>query len=188
MQMNPKLRILKEEDHSALYHLILNNKNRLVSYFPNTVKENDSLENSRIFLKQCIERLLVKEQYLYGLFNEDHLIGYINVKNIDWKNQKCELSYFIDKSFEGKGLISHQVAVALNFCFVELKLVKVYLRIAKENIGSIRIAEKNGFEKEGVLRKEFRIETGELIDVLYYGKLNDQFSPDNKSHYNDEIK
>jgi len=52
-----------------------------------------------------------------------------------------------------------------------MEFKKVFLRIAPFNLGSIRIAEKNDFKLEGRMRKEFRIETGETVDVLYYGKL-----------------
>jgi RimJ/RimL family protein N-acetyltransferase len=47
----------------------------------------------------------------------------------------------------------------------------VYARIAPDNPASIRVAEKCGFQHEGLLRKEYRAGNGELMDVLYYGIL-----------------
>ncbi|MCL5028997.1 MAG: GNAT family N-acetyltransferase [Bacteroidetes bacterium] len=49
---------------------------------------------------------------------------------------------------------------------------KVFLRIAEDNISSRRVAEKNGFIVEGILRQDFNISEGERIDVIYYGLLN----------------
>ena len=75
------------------------------------------------------------------------------------------------KNFEGKGIVSRGIEALTNYCFEEMKLKKLFLRVDPDNIGSRRIAEKNGFELEGRLKREFRIETGELVDVLYFGKL-----------------
>ena len=109
--------------------------------------------------------------YPFGLFHEGELMAVVLVKNIDWRIPKCELGYFIDQSKEGKGIMTVLVNNTLAYCFDELKMEKVFLRISLENMASIKIAEKTGFEKEGLLRKEFKTETGELIDVLYYGKV-----------------
>ena len=94
------------------------------------------------------------------------------IKNIDWRIPKCELGYFIDKSFEGKGIMSKVIDDTISYCFNDLKMEKIFLKIGPENIGSKRIAERKGFVLEGVLRKEFRLETNELVDVEYYGKFN----------------
>ena len=166
------LRLIEERDYIQFFELIDHNRDRLKRYFPNTVKAVSTIDDAKKHLKDSIAKRLRRENYLFGLYNSEKLIGYINVKNIVWTIPKCELGYFIDEASQGKGLMTKYIGEVLRFCFDDLKIVKVYLRIAKENIGSIRIAEKNGFKKEGILRKEFRIETGELIDVEYYGKVN----------------
>ncbi len=59
----------------------------------------------------------------------------------------------------------------IDFCFVELKLGKIFVRTGIENGSSHRLVEKKGFALEGVLRNDFRIETNELVDVAYYGLI-----------------
>jgi len=166
-----QLRLIEVADYIKLFKLIDKNRDRLKRYFPNTLKEIQTIDDAKSHLEENRDQQLSREKYLFGLFHFEELIGYINVKNIDWTIPKCELGYFIDEAHQGKGLMTKHIGETLRFCFDELKMVKVYLRIAKENVGSIRIAEKHGFEREGVLRKDFRIETGELIDVEYYGKV-----------------
>jgi RimJ/RimL family protein N-acetyltransferase len=46
---------------------------------------------------------------------------------------------------------------------------KLYLRSLQANIASQKVAEKTGFIKEGVLRKEFKSGNNQLEDVIYYG-------------------
>lgn len=169
--MNYKQKIIEEDEYQKLFELINSNKERLKRYFPNTIKEISTEEKAKSHLQETKVKQLKREKFLFGIYSANSLIGYINVKNIDWEIPKCELGYFIDKSYEGKGIMTQQISEALKYCFENLEMKKVFLRIGTENTGSIILAEKNGFEKEGILRKEFRIETGELIDVVYYGKI-----------------
>ena len=103
------------------------------------------------------------------------MIGIVNIKNIDWHVRLCELGYFLDEDFEGKGIMTEVLDKTIDYCFKELTMNKLFLRIGGENIGSQRLAEKKGFKLEGTLRKEYRIETGQLIDVEYYDKLKNAY-------------
>lgn len=163
------------DHYQQLHTIVLNNRVRLSTYFPNTIEEIKSLSAAKLYLENSDANRSLKKQYLFGIFHLDILIGYINVKNIDCKVSKCELGYFIDQTYEGQGIMKANIRNALNYCFEDLEFEKVYLRIAQENVGSIIIAEKNGFELEGTLRNEFKVQSGQLIDVLYYGLLRRDF-------------
>jgi RimJ/RimL family protein N-acetyltransferase len=39
------------------------------------------------------------------------------------------------------------------------------------NVPAIRVAEGAGFEREGLIRRDYKTATGELVDLLYFGKL-----------------
>lgn len=168
---NYRIKLVETSESAAFYNLISSNALELKLYFPNTVKENQTQQDAEVHLVASHEKMQNKEKYLFGLYKKEVLIGYVNVKNFDWEVPKCELGYFIDKAHSGQGLATRMVGEVTDYCFRELKLIKVFLRIAKENVASIKIAEKNGFIHEGSLRSEFRLESGELIDVEYYGKL-----------------
>ncbi|MFL5753698.1 MAG: GNAT family N-acetyltransferase [Bacteroidia bacterium] len=58
---------------------------------------------------------------------------------------------------------------SLAFCFDELSMQKVFLRTAPGNISSLCLAQKFGFEKEGLLKKEFRTSDDQLVDLLCLG-------------------
>lgn len=60
---------------------------------------------------------------------------------------------------------------AIDNAFSNLNLNKVYCRVATDNTASNKVAIKNGFQLEGVLKQEFRIHDGSLIDLNYYGRL-----------------
>ena len=168
----PEFRFILPEDYKAFNKLINTNRERLKRYFPITVSKTNSLDDVKSYLTVLSQQLEKKQRYPFGLFHDSELMGVVLVKDIDWRIPKCELAYYIDKGHEGKGITTVLVENTISYCFEELKMKKIFLRISPDNIASKKIAEKTGFTKEGVLRKEFRVYTGELVDVEYYGKLD----------------
>jgi len=166
------LKIIEVKEFEDYFNLITRNKNRLSDYFPKTLKAVSDLKHAKIHLTNLIHQHKNKEIYPFGIYVNEILVGWISLKNVDWKIKKGELGYYIDTSFEGKGITSLAVQEITNFAFQTVVLDKVFLRTAPANIASQRIAIKNGFQKEGILRKEFKLQNGELIDTIYFGKLN----------------
>ncbi len=105
------------------------------------------------------------------LKSASHIIGSIILKNIDWSVPKAELAYFIDGEYEGKGFTSYAVKWLTEYAFSDLKMEKLYIKLNPENEGSKKVAIKNGFEKEGYFKREFRTGQGVLTDVERYGLL-----------------
>ncbi|GED57883.1 GNAT family N-acetyltransferase [Brevibacillus formosus] len=71
------------------------------------------------------------------------------------------IGYWIDKSFWGKGIATN----ALSLFLEELRIRPVYARVAHDNIASIRVLEKNGFQPFGVDRA-FSEVRGEEVEEL----------------------
>lgn len=166
-----ELKLLEIGDAKALYELVARNKERLLRYFPITIRNNETRIATRKYLRHLKERIKKKDLYTLGIYSSKGLIGVFYIKNIDWNSLKCELGYFIDKNDEGKGIMTKAFDQIIHFCFDHLELEKIYVRTSVDNVGSRRLVEKKGFALEGVLRNDFRIETNDLVDVAYYGIL-----------------
>ncbi len=100
----------------------------------------------------------------------------ICVKTIDYRILKCELGYFAAEDYQGKGVTSKMVSDALDFCFNELKMNKVFICTSEINLASQRIALKHNFKQEGILRDEFRNGDGELQNTVYFGLLKSEYN------------
>ncbi|GLR16761.1 GNAT family N-acetyltransferase [Portibacter lacus] len=165
-------------DFIEFHQLFDRNRDRLKRYFPNTVAANETLEDSLAHLIEADEQRRKKEKYLFGVFDSKHIIAYVNVKNIEWDLKKCEIGYFIDQAYEGKGIMTEQIRTAVRFCFDDLGMNKVFLRIAEENIGSKKVAQKLGFVQEGMKKNGFRVGTGEMVNVEFHiilKKINQEY-------------
>lgn len=72
-------------------------------------------------------------------------VGYKDENNQD----DFEIGYNIMKKYWGKGLVTEAMKEVISFAFNELKLSKLYVCHAKDNIGSQRVVEKLGFTYVG---------------------------------------
>ena len=72
-----------------------------------------------------------------------------------------EVAYFLDPAFWGQGLASELVAASLEYAFDELALPEVSAFARPDNLASIRVLSKAGFERlefvAGLERDLFRI-------------------------------
>ena len=170
---NWKLEKIQNIRYDEFFELIENNRSRIQKTFPVTVSNFLDLKTTNEFIIKNIQIEKEKTGYYFYVrsIETNNLIGYIGIKKIDYHISKCELFYFIDKEFEGKGIISKAVSEIINLCFNELKMNKIFICTSKVNFASQQIALKNDFVLEGTLREEFKSFEGELEDINYYGLL-----------------
>lgn len=163
--------------HSEFYELIDKNRNHIGHTFPVTLANSDSPENAENFISVSKDREKNSEGYYFYArdIKTNNLIGYLCVKTIDYRISKCELGYFIDKDYQGKGITSKMVSDALEFCFKELMMNKVFICTSEVNLASQRIALKHNFKQEGILRDEFRNGDGTLQNSVYFGLLKSEY-------------
>lgn len=167
------IRLIESEDYKELFALIERNRIRLTNFFPTTTHTVLDLETAWKFTEQKIKQAAKKEQYYFVITLQvtGKMIGCIILKNIDWSVPKGEFAYFIDGAFEGKGITSNAVKWLTDYSFSQLGMQKLYIKINPENWGSKKVALKNGFELEGLLKREFRTGLGKLTDVERFGLL-----------------
>lgn len=63
--------------------------------------------------------------------------------------------------------MSEVLKAMVNFAFDELKLVRIEAKVNPQNAASIHLLERNGFEKEGLLRKYEKTSKG-FNDLYLY--------------------
>lgn len=170
---NYEIRPLTKDDLLPYYDLVDRNRTRLADFFAGTVTRTKTLEDTKNFLEEIEGRKLLKAYLPYIILERTSgmFIGYLDLKNIDWNIPKCEVGCYVDESVAGKGIASRAFAVFCDFCFNEFLFEKLFLRTHESNIAAIKLAEKNGFLKEGLIRCDYKTTDGKLVDLLYYGKL-----------------
>lgn len=167
------IRLLSNSDLHPFFNLIEENRNRLEAFFSGTVSRTRTFEDTKVYLDEIINKSENKTYLPFVIVDNttNLFVGFLDIKNIDWNIPKGELGCFIDKKYEGKGLSTKAFSLFTNNCFTEYGFNKLFLRTHKTNESARRLAETCGFEVEGTLRRDYKTTEGELVDLLYYGKL-----------------
>lgn len=171
------IRLVSLDDLPAYFLLIDQNRERLETFFAGTTAITGTIQETETHLKDIVSKNKENNYFSFVVIDEStgNLVASIQVKNVDWSVPKAELGYYIDKKYEGKGIITKALSRIIDFCFKELKLEKLYIRTHQENISSRKVAERNGFIPEGTIRKDYKTTEGRLVDLLYYGLVKDEW-------------
>lgn len=98
------------------------------------------------------------------------MVGFVSAFQFEWRTPKCEISWMVSSKFARHGIAAYCSKRLIQYLQLQ-GLQKTICRISPENAASIGLAEKLGFVREGLHRRDFRDGNDNLLDVLYFGKL-----------------
>ena len=102
------------------------------------------------------------------------LIGSCQLHSIHPVHRTAELQIRIGEGAErGAGRGSEAVVLLLNFGFRDLNLNRIFLHVFANNEPALRMYEKVGFTREGVLRRAAYID-GSYVDIVVMGILREE--------------
>lgn len=167
---------LKPIDVNQLYLFLFDNAERLKLYFPVTLEMNDSLDKTAAYISIKNKEIEEKTNFTFAIRdkNNQQIAGLIIIKKIDWDNKQGEFAYCIGSEFEGKGMTSFAVKEMTNFAFEELDLKTLQIIAHKTNLGSVKVAENNGFVWQKTLQNEFTPTNGTPLDMELYELYNEK--------------
>ena len=98
--------------------------------------------------------------YSFFLFDNksDHLVGGISLSNIRrGAAQTGTIGYWMGKPYAGQGIMFDALQCVIPYAFNTLRLHRLEAACIPGNKRSVRLLEKAGFEREGLLRSYLRI-------------------------------
>jgi len=107
---------------------------------------------------------------------DGQLAGTCTLADIDLANRRAELGFALGRAFWGRGYVAAALPALLKFAFGGLRLHRVFADTDPRNIRSIRVLERLGFLREGVLRGHYLVQ-GEPQDAVVYGLLQSEWNP-----------
>ena len=120
------------------------------------------------------DKIFNNQQQIYlaiCLVQSNEMIGYTSITEIDFRNRKAHWSgIIINNNFAGQGYGTETGRLILKFAFEELNMNRIYGYIIESNHPSLRVFEKNGFFKEGLIRgfvfKKNEYHNAYLVSIL----------------------
>ena len=98
----------------------------------------------------------------------------LNVHKEPVNAHKASIGYVLASEYWNRGYATESCNALCEFAFKGLQLHKVYSKVAPDNQASIKVLEKLGFRREGLLRHD-AIVRGEWRNYLLYAILADEW-------------
>ncbi len=162
-------------DYAAWAELRALSRDHLTPWEPQWTRDELSRDAFRRRVRHYQRELREDLGYAFFLFRDldDRLFGGITLSNVRrGVTQAAAVGYWIGKPFAGRGLMTKAVSGVVRFAFEELKLHRLEAACMPSNAASIRVLEKNGFQREGLARRYLKI-NGVWQDHLLYATLAD---------------
>jgi ribosomal-protein-serine acetyltransferase len=148
----------------------------LVRWLP-WARPNHTRQDTRLYLRGA--RLARSKRRAFEFLVEDiqsgAVLGITSLHRIDWARRCAGLGYWIRRSAWGKGAATEATDAVIEYAFHDLALNRLEVHVAPENLASLRVAEKLGFQREGIAR-EAELINGQYSDHVQYSLLRSDLS------------
>ena len=96
-------------------------------------------------------------------------LGYVPGNDVE--RYSAEVGYWLGEACWGRGVVTEALTLFTAHAFKELGLLRLFALPFADNLASIRVLEKAGFEREGILRSS-SVKYGKPRDQAIYAKVN----------------
>jgi RimJ/RimL family protein N-acetyltransferase len=161
-----KVRSWRKDDLQALLRHANNAKiaANLRDQFPHPYTRRDGidfLEFARSQEPQCAFAIELGDEAVGG-------VGFLVGRDI--ARMSAEMGYWLSEDFWGRGIATRAVTAMSEWAFDNYKLTRVFAMAFAHNAGSIRVLEKSGFVREGVMQRS-AIKNGVILDQILFAKV-----------------
>lgn len=139
---------LNKKHAGRLFELTELNRDYLKIWLPwldSVSKVDDTLE----FIHSTLEQ---KHLLNYAIIYNGNVCGIAGFHKMDQAQKIGIIGYWLSEDHSGKGIMSQAVKQIVELGFVKLKLNKIEIRCAEENVKSRSIPERLGFTKESTVQ------------------------------------
>jgi RimJ/RimL family protein N-acetyltransferase len=101
---------------------------------------------------------------------DDRIVGTCTLFHLYGRNRRAEIGYALARDCWGRGFMIEALGALIRYAFGPLDLARLEADVDPRNAPSIRIVERLGFVREGLLRERWHV-GGEAQDSLILGLL-----------------
>ena len=168
-----ELRALRPDDAAAVYGLRSDAANlRFWSAPP-----YEDVAQARDFIRgvQQPAEDATSLQWGFTLRGAAEVIGTVALVRIDRSNGRAEVGFLLGRPHQGRGLAAEAVSAVLAHAFDSMGLRRVEADIDPDNTPSLRLVERLGFQREGLLRERWCV-AGQVTDTVFLGLLRREWA------------
>ncbi|HLQ72963.1 MAG TPA: GNAT family protein [Bacillota bacterium] len=163
------VRMLKTSDAEPLYQLIKQSKPYLRQWLP-WIDDGVTLSYCEELIENNFLAHATRSSLTIGVFYDGRIVGIVTFNKYNWRNRIGYIGYWLGEPYQGKGIMTESVKALIQYGFTKLRLNRVEIHCATENIKSQAIPKRLGFKKEGHLREAEWL-YDHFVDHFVYGLL-----------------
>jgi len=134
-----------------------------------------SLASQRVFAEEASRRKMENDRLQWIIETIDGTpVGMIDTHHCDHRTGNFSYGVDIAGEHRGKGYAAEAIRLVLRYYFDELRYQKVTVNVHADNLASLRLHEKLGFQREGLLRRT-QYSHGCYIDEIFFGMTVEEF-------------
>jgi RimJ/RimL family protein N-acetyltransferase len=163
-----RLRWLKANDVDALFAIFSDEV--MMRYWSTTpMKERAEAEK---YLASIHAGFADKTLFQWGVERKEdgEVLGTCTMFSIHRASMRAELGYCLRSPYWGQGYMGEALAALIDFAFGSLELRRLEADVDPGNAASLRILERMGFVREGLLRERWDV-GGQIGDTAFLGLL-----------------
>lgn len=166
------LRAAQLGDGPQTFAAVLESVNDLAPWMP-WVHPEPKLKSSEEFHQQAQLKWATREMLDFQWTDKitGALVGKGGFHTINWDIPKFEIGYWVRTSMTGRGFCTEAVNALVSFANQYLGATRLEICSDPRNGKSRRVAERCGFNLEGILRRNMRDPYGGLRDSCMYAKV-----------------
>lgn len=119
------------------------------------------------FAEELAKTKTEKARFVWMIEQDGVIIGVVN-SGARANGFVFQGGYWIDPIYWGRGAASKSLSLVNEFVFNECRAERIQALVEPDNIASIRVLEKCGYQREGLLRKYYPSVSRGLLDVVMY--------------------
>jgi ribosomal-protein-serine acetyltransferase len=158
------LRPYEKKDVDGLHRATLASLKELILWMP-WAREDYPLSHSGYWVKSSMKNWQEGREFNFAICDAatGDIIGGAGINEINPMNQCANLGYWVRSNRTGQGIAVSTAKLLAKWGFEVLQFNRIEIHVAADNVRSLRVAEKAGAKREGILRNK----------MLFNGRIHD---------------
>jgi ribosomal-protein-serine acetyltransferase len=166
------LRAPRAGDGEVIFPSVRESLTELKPWMP-WAKDEYSQADAEEWCRRTAAQFLSREQLQFLIFLDDGAthIGNMGLFKFVWDVPSCEIGYWLHTKHVGRGYMTEAVNALTTFAMTTLKTARVQILTDDRNARSYRVAERCGYQLEGILRSDSRTSDSTLRNTRVYSRI-----------------
>jgi ribosomal-protein-serine acetyltransferase len=159
--------------------VVRSNLKHLQPWMPWAV-DDYSVDSAKEWIQRTLSEFAEDGRFNAIILVDDEVVGTIGFHDLNTANGSASIGYWIDKKFEGKGIVTRCCRTLIDYLFDVRGLNRIQINCSVDNKRSRAVPERLGFTLEGIHRQVERVQ-GKFGDWAVYSILREEWIDKKKS-------